>query len=317
MFTTIFFRPIFNLLVLIYAILPGHDFGLAIILFTIVVRLLMWPLVKKQLKQAKAMRELQPEMKRIKAATKGNKQKESQMLMELYKEREVSPFGSLGTLVIQTVILIGLYIGLRRLVFNPKELITFSYPAIQHFSWIKHIAADINQFHDTLFGWVNLNRAALNKGGGIYWSAMLLVVASAVIQYFLTAQLMPSDSKARKLRDILKDAGKGKQADQSEVSAAVGRGTRFFLPAMIFIITVNYPSALSLYWFVSGLVAYIQQAFALREDTAELKVTASNTISKDVSSITEAEIVDTSKSNVAVQKPTPKKPKHKAKRRKR
>src|SRR5277367_999048 len=112
-FTTIIIQPIFNLLVLIYAILPGHNFGLAIIIFTIVVRLLMWPLVKKQLRQAKAMRELQPEIKRIKKAAAGNRQKESMMVMELYKEREVSPFGSIGTLIIQLVILIGLYSGLR------------------------------------------------------------------------------------------------------------------------------------------------------------------------------------------------------------
>ena len=66
MFTTFIVQPIFNLLVFIYALIPGHNFGLAIILFTVVVRLLMWPLVKKQLHQAKAMRKLQPELKKIK-----------------------------------------------------------------------------------------------------------------------------------------------------------------------------------------------------------------------------------------------------------
>lgn len=66
LFEVVIVKPIFNLLVLIYGILPGHNFGLSIILFTIIVRLLMWPLVKKQLHQAKAMRSLQPELKRIK-----------------------------------------------------------------------------------------------------------------------------------------------------------------------------------------------------------------------------------------------------------
>ena len=60
MFTTFIVQPIFNLLVLIYALLPGHNFGLAIIIFTIIIRLLMWPLVKKQLHHAKAIRELGP-----------------------------------------------------------------------------------------------------------------------------------------------------------------------------------------------------------------------------------------------------------------
>jgi YidC/Oxa1 family membrane protein insertase len=74
-FTTIIIQPIFNLLVLIYALIPGHNFGLAIVIFTILVRLAMWPLVKKQLNHAKAMRELTPELKKIKAAAKGNRQK--------------------------------------------------------------------------------------------------------------------------------------------------------------------------------------------------------------------------------------------------
>src|ERR1700690_4423004 len=95
-FTTFIEQPIFNLLVLIYALVPGHNFGLAIIIFTIIMRLLMWPLVKKQIRQAKSMRELQPEIKKIKLAAKGDKQKESAMTMELYKERGVNPFASLG-----------------------------------------------------------------------------------------------------------------------------------------------------------------------------------------------------------------------------
>ena len=108
MFTTLIVKPIFNLLVLIYALLPGHNFGLSIIIFTVLVRLLMWPLVKMQLHQAKAMRDLQPKLKEIKAATKGDKQKESLMMMELYKENGINPFGSIGLLIVQIPIFIGL-----------------------------------------------------------------------------------------------------------------------------------------------------------------------------------------------------------------
>jgi len=100
MFTALIVKPLFNLLVLIYAILPGHNFGLALIIFTIIIRILLWPLVKKQLHQAKMMRKLQPELKRIKKETKGDRQKESVMMMELYKERGISPFGTLPTLIV-------------------------------------------------------------------------------------------------------------------------------------------------------------------------------------------------------------------------
>jgi len=268
-FTNLVAQPIFNLLVLIYALLPGHNFGLAIILFTVTVRLLMWPLVKKQLYHAKAMRELQPELKRIKQAAKGNRQQESMMVMALYKEREINPFASFGLILIQIPILIALYSGLNRIITNPQAVIDFSYPFIQNLGWLKELTADIGRFDATLFGTVDLTRKALGPTG-IYWPAMLLVIGSAVAQYYQSKQLMPTDENARSLRTILKEAGTGKQADQSEVNAAVGRSTRFFIPAMIFLFSVYIASALSLYWLVSGVVAYIQQARVLKKDQTEL-----------------------------------------------
>lgn len=280
MFTILVVQPIFNLLVLIYALLPGHNFGLAIILFTIVVRLLMWPLVKKQLHHAKAMRELQPELKRIKQAAKGNRQQESLMVMALYKEREINPFASFGLILVQIPILIGLYSGLTRIINNPQAIIDFSYPFIQNLGWLKELSADISRFDATLFGVIDLTRRALEPNG-VYWPAMMLVAGSALAQYYQSKQLMPTDENARSLRTILREAGQGKQAEQSEVNAAVGRSTRFFIPALIFIFTVYIASALSLYWLVSGIVAIIQQGRILNRDKAELTATA-NTDSKTV-----------------------------------
>lgn len=269
MFTTLIVQPIFNLLVAIYALLPGHNFGLAIIIFTIIVRLLMWPLVRKQLRNAKAIRALQPELKRIKQETKGDRQRESVLVMELYKERGVSPFSSIGILLLQMPILIGLYAGLQRIINDPYELITFSYPFVQDLSWMRELAANIDKLDATLFGVVNLKRSALNPDG-IYWPAMVIVLASAVTQYYQSKQLMPTDENTRKLRHILRDAGKGVEADQSEVNAAVGRSTRYFIPVLIFFFTVNIASALSLYWLVSGLIAMIQQAKVLKEEEIDI-----------------------------------------------
>lgn len=304
LFNTLIVDPIFNLLVLIYGILPGHNFGLSIILFTIVVRLLMWPLVKKQLHQAKAMRELQPEIKRIKKAAKGNKQQESTMLMELYKEREISPFGSLGTLAIQLVILIGLYSGLSKVVANPSAIIDQSYSWLQNLPWLKTLAADIGNFDSTLFGVIDLARPAINKGGGFYFPALVIVLGSALAQYYQSKQLMPNDKDGRGLRAILKEAGTGKQADQSEVSAAVGRSMSYFLPFMIVLFTINLASALSLYMFVSGLVAYMQQAKILSQDEAEMEQIADEPTRKKV---IEGEIVSKPKTKTSKQSSNSKK----------
>jgi YidC/Oxa1 family membrane protein insertase len=296
MFTTIIVQPLFNLLVSIYALLPGHNFGLALIIFTIIIRLLLWPLVKKQLHQAKAMRKLQPELKRIKQATKGNRQKESQMLMELYKERGINPFATFPVLIVQFIVLIGLYLGIKRIIDDPETLFSFAYPFIQDLNWMRAIADNIHNFDNTLFGVVDLGRAALNPGGGIYWPAMLIVIGSAVAQYYQAKQLMPNEKDQRSLRAILKDAGDGKQADQSEVNAAVGRNMRYLIPVMIFVFTVNIASALSLYWLVSGLVAFLQQSYVLRQDEEELEILADKPGSKSKSKkktakIPEAEVV--------------------------
>lgn len=295
-FTTIILRPIFNLLVFVYAIIPGHNFGLAVIVFTVLVRLLFWPLVKKQLHQTKVMRKLQPEMKRIKAATKGDRQKESQMTMELYKERGVNPLGSLIVLIPQFIVLIGLYNGLRRVVDNPHELISFSYPFVQHLSWMQHIAGNIHQFDDTLFGVVNLTRSAYSAGT-IYWPAMVLVIGSAIIQFYQSKQLLPTTKDSKGLRAVLREASEGKKADQTELNAAIGRSTRYLFPAVIFLVTVHYPAALGLYWLVGGLVAYIQQSVVLREDTEEMEVLADKpgeSPAKDPAKISEAEVVSKS-----------------------
>jgi YidC/Oxa1 family membrane protein insertase len=289
-FTTIIVQPIFNLLVLIYALIPGHNFGFSLIVFTVVVRMLLWPLVRKQLHQAKAMRKLQPEIKKIKKAAKGNRQKESQMLMELYKEREINPLGTLPTLIVQLLILIGLYSGLRRVINNPHTLVSFAYPALQRLSWMQQLAHNIHLFDNTLFGVVDLGRSALTHGGAVYWPAMVIVLGSAIAQYFQSKQLLPNSQDQRGLRAILKEAGNGKQADQSEVNAAVGRSTRFLLPVMIFFFTVYLPSALSLYWLAGGVVAFAQQYVVLRGDETEMEAIADKP-GKDVAAIPEAEIV--------------------------
>ncbi len=248
----------------------------------------MWPLIKKQLHQAKAMREMQPEIKRVKLSAKGDRAKESQMLMELYKEKQINPFGSIGVLIIQLIILIGLYQGLRKVIVDPHALITNSYSFLRNLSWMKTLSSDIHKFDASLLGIVDLKRAAISKKG-TYWPAMVLVLGSAVSQYYQSKQLMPDTKDSRKLRQILKDASSGKSSDSGEVNAAVSRNTKYFIPVMIFFFTVNLASALSLYWLVSGVTAYIQQARILGKDEKEMEAVAD---SKTGKVIIEGEVIE-------------------------
>ncbi|MDB5175763.1 MAG: hypothetical protein JWM81_621 [Candidatus Saccharibacteria bacterium] len=308
MFTTFIVQPIFNLLVLIYALIPGHNFGLALILFTVIVRLLLWPLVRKQLHQTKAMQKLQPEIKKIKAATKGNRQKESQMLMELYKERNINPFGTLPTLIVQLVVLLGLYIGLQKVLRNPDNLYNFAYAPLQKLGWLQQLHGNRGLFDDTLFGIINLKRAALSSGS-FYFGGLLLVIGSAVAQYLQAKQLLPKAQEKRSIRLILKEAAGGKQADQTELNAAVSRNMTFLLPGLVFLFTINLPSALSLYWFTGGVVAFIQQKIVLGRDETEMEAIADKPSTKSVKDIPEAEVVATPAPAVTttVRAPKPKK----------
>lgn len=266
MFTTLIVQPIFNVLSAIYALIPGHDFGIAIILFTVVARMALYPLLKKQLKHTKAMRELQPELKKIKEATKGNRQQESMMMMELYKEKEIKPMAQLGLMVVQIIVFLALFSGLNKVVKDPQQIVDFSYPVVQNTSWMQEVSADISKFDQSFLGTVDLTRAAVDEGQPLYLPALLLVLGSAIIQYLQIKQTMPKDKNARKLRDILKEANTGKQADSSEINAAMGRNLAYFMPVLIFVLTIGFPAALSLYWFVGGLIAYSQQSRLLQQD---------------------------------------------------
>lgn len=300
MFHTFIVEPIFNLLVAIYALLPGHNFGLAIIIFTIVVRLLLWPLLKKQTHQVKKMRKIQPELKRIKKAAAGDKRKEQTMMMELYKERGINPLSQIGVMLLQMPILIGLYLGLQQVIKNHSAIVSHAYPFLQNISWMKELAHNIQAFDATLFGVVDLTKSALGATG-TYWPAMILVLGSAVVQYYSSKQIAPTAKDSKGLRGIMRDAKEGRQADQAEVNAAMSRSMRFMLPAFMVMITIHLASALSLYWLVSGLVAYIQQARILDKDEEEMEELAD---SKDrEKNAIEAEIVET---------PKTKKPKNKS-----
>ncbi len=270
MFETVVVQPIFNLLVLIYAIVPGHDFGVAVILFTIIVRVLLWPLLKKQLHQTRLMHELQPQIKKIKQTTKGDKQKEAQLLMELYKEKGVSPFGSIGLLIVQLPILIGLFQGLRRLAENKQTIIDLSYSWVHGVGWMRQVTEGLNNFNETLFNTVDLTRSAFGEMG-TYWPVLVIAALAAVMQFVQSKQLMPKAKDSRGLRQILRDETKGKQVSQTEINAAVSKNMRYFFPMLTFIFASSVPGALGLYWATGSLVGYLQQRSVLRHDVEEME----------------------------------------------
>lgn len=270
MFDTLIIQPVFNLLTLIYALVPGHDLGISIIIFTILIRLALWPLVRKQLHHAKVMRKLQPELKKVKKAAAGDRQKEARLQMELYKERGIKPFASIGTLIIQIPIFIALYQAVLKITNDPNSLLNFSYSWVHDLSWIQQLSQNIGQFDETFLGLVDLSQRGAEAGVGLYLPAIALAVLSTTAQFFQTKLTMMNNQDSRKLSIILKEAAAGKETDQAEVTAAISKLMLYFLPAFTFIFALIVPSALSLYLLTSSLVGYIQQRRVLGQDAEEM-----------------------------------------------
>jgi YidC/Oxa1 family membrane protein insertase len=270
MFDTIIARPIFNLLTTIYALLPGHNFGIAIILFTVTVRILLWPILRKQLHNTKAMRALQPELKRIKKEANKDKQLETKMTMDLYKEKGINPFSSIGTAFLQLPILLALFYGITKVIKDPTTIVTNSYPWVQNLPWMQELAGDISKLDLTLLGFIDLTRKAVGDGN-IYIPALIIVLVSAAVQFLASKMLMVTGEESRSLKQILADASAGKESDQAEVNAATMKFMVYVIPVMILVTSINFAAALGLYWAVSGGIQYLQQRHILNGDQVELK----------------------------------------------
>jgi len=108
-FNEVLYRPLFNGLVFLYNNLPFHDFGLVIILLTVIIRLILYPLNQKAIKSQKALSTLQPKIKEIQQKFKGDRTKQSQALMDLYRTNNINPASGCLPLLIQLPILIALY----------------------------------------------------------------------------------------------------------------------------------------------------------------------------------------------------------------
>jgi len=279
LFNLVIVQPIFNILLAIYALIPGGDFGIAVIILTIIIRMALYPLVKKQLHQSRMMRKLQPELKRIKKENKGDRQAEAQAMMELYKEHDVSPFRSFGILLIQLPVFIGLYQVVRIFTSHHNEIRQFTYSIFDNIASVQHMITFPDSLNLKLFGLFDLSKSATE--GDIF--LFVLAGLAAYTQYIISKQLMPSEKSAgkRTIRSIMREAASGKQTDQAEINTAMMGNMTKIMPFFMFFIMINLPGALALYYVVSNLVAAGQQSYLLRKDAEDMIEIADEASSTD------------------------------------
>ena len=319
-------RPIVNIQFMIFNLV--HDFGLAIIIFAVLVKLCMWPLTKRQLNQTRLIRKIQPELTKIKKNCKGNKQMESIQTMDLYKRYNVKPFASILTLFIQLPIFIAIFSAIR-VIATPlpqDNLMNRAYGIVAYEgSEIKDIEdkqqsylADLTNtdipneektpydFHPQLFGTICLDvKASDVLMGNFSWSAFFILICTilaSVVQYWSTKQQMPSgkSEKSKKFRDLIKEAKEGKELDESDISNMTTNQMSFMMPLMMFFIMFNLNGALAFYYFCSNILTVIQQRIIYRKVDAEIDATTDKAILKELKNIKEAEVVENKKTGTKI-----------------
>ena len=268
-FDVLVVQPIFNLLLGLYSIIPGGDFGVAIIIFTVFVRFAIYPLTRSMLHQTRAMRKLQPELVKIKKQAGKNKQLAAMQQMELYKKNSINPFRPFGILLIQLPIFLALYWVIQIFTLHRDQIAKYTYDFMETIGPVKQIIEHPEQFNERLLGVVDLTKTAFHPGGVEIFLIFLALVA-AVTQYIMSKQTMPHTEDKRRLRDIMAEAAEGKQADQSEMNAVVMQKMTKILPFFMFAIMLSFPGAIALYYGTSNIVAVLQQAYLLRQDQEEL-----------------------------------------------
>lgn len=226
-FNNFLYYPLFNFLVLIYNYIPGHDFGLTIITLTIVIRIILYPLSVKALNSQKTLQKLQPKVKEIQERHKDDKEKQTKEMLELYRKEKVNPFSGLFLVLIQLPILIALY----NVFWNGLKS--------QELSHLYSFISNPGQINPMFFDFINLSLPNL-----------VFSILAGIIQFFQTKMLIPKVEKS-----------KGKEMD---INLMVQKQMVYFFPFITVIILLKLPSALGLYWMVSGLFSIVQQYFIFK-----------------------------------------------------
>lgn len=227
--------PMTNVLVAIARVFGGN-FGIAIILFTIIMRLVTWPLTASQYKQSKAMQAIQPKLAALQKQHKGKDPKKYQQeMMALYREHGVNPLGCLFPMLVQMPIWIALYQVIRLTLGEaPESYVTLSqnlYPIPY-----VHTAVPLDQ-HFLIWN--------LGKSDAFY----LLPILVGLTMYVQQKMITPAPPTNQQLTQ--------QQLQQQQTQQMM----TWMLPLMFAYFTVTVPSGLGLYWFVSNVAGIVTQYF--------------------------------------------------------
>ncbi len=219
LFNTLFYQPIYNGLIFLISIIPGADVGIAIILLTIIVKLIILPLSHKSIKSQAKIRNIEPEVKEIKEKHKKNKQEQARQVMELYKKHGVNPFTGCFLALVQLPVVLALY-------------------------WVFFKGlGEINT--DMLYSFINtpivINMQFLGFVDMLGKSLFLALLAGITQYYQMKLSLPPILPKN-------KESDNGEPSFKDEFVRNMSTQMRYVLPVFVFFIAYTISAAVALYW---------------------------------------------------------------------
>ncbi|MEK7579155.1 MAG: YidC/Oxa1 family membrane protein insertase [Patescibacteria group bacterium] len=235
-FGTFVTTPLYNGIVLLMQALPWADLGVIVIVFTCVIRLILFPIAQKSVRTQLMVQKLQPEMDAIKEKYKNDKQEQAVKMMELYRNNKVNPFSNILFLFIQIPIIFGLYFMVLRAGF-PAIDPTFLYSFVDAPSHI-----------NTMFlGLVDVTVRSIP-----------IAILAGVSQFF--------QAKLMRVPETKKDT---KPSFGNEFSKSLQFQMKYIFPVVIVFIASALPASVALYWTTSNLFSIGQEWWTRKKITAE------------------------------------------------
>jgi len=232
LFYEVFYRPIFNLLIALVDLIPGGDLGIAIILLTIIIKLILYPLSLKSIKSQKALQDLQPKVEEIKVKYKDDKEEMSKAMLALYRDNKVNPFSSCLPLLIQFPFLIAIFRVFQNGI--GEESLSQVYSFLGRPEAIDSIFLGIFELSDPS------KSLAVLAGLAQFWQAKMMITSRPQV--------------------------KSDESKDEDFAAILNKQMLYMMPALTIFIGFGLPGGLSLYWLISTLLTALQQLYIFKKN---------------------------------------------------
>ncbi|MBP9779317.1 membrane protein insertase YidC [Candidatus Gracilibacteria bacterium] len=234
------YQPIYNLFVALLTFLPGHSLGWAIIIVTLIVRLILLVPQHHMLMSQKKLQTIQPKIKALQKEYKNDSATLGMKMLELYKKEDVNPFGAFVPLLIQMPILIGLYWVISE-INDPSNFY--------------HLYRFFSEFNPTAIA-TYFYGLHLDSVGG----TMGIVLGGILgITQWLQAYMSMKHTKKHESKKEIEEKKEGEAPEIALDPEVMQKMMLYFFPIMIAVTSYFFPLGVGLYWFIGTLFVIVQQ----------------------------------------------------------